>query len=114
MAASFAPSDMNPFEIPDYAAYILAFLTVAPYVLLLNFKALREHAGWFGRFWDRQVASRLDGISTRFFSPAVWLGFLGCLAKAARRPRTVWERTSLGYQPESRSALTTSIVGTNA
>ncbi|MCB1324335.1 MAG: PrsW family intramembrane metalloprotease [Spirochaetales bacterium] len=68
---------MNPFEIPDYAAYILAFLTVAPYVLLLNFKALREHAGWFGRFWDRQVASRLDGISTRFFSPAVWLGFLG-------------------------------------
>ena len=77
MVASFGLSDMDAFEIPDYAAYLLAFLTVAPYVLLLNFKALREHAGWFGRFWDRQVASRLDGVSTRFFSPAVWLGFCG-------------------------------------
>jgi RsiW-degrading membrane proteinase PrsW (M82 family) len=99
-------------EVPRWLSIMLGFMSVGPLMLLFSVKSIKEYGGPVGRLWHRFVEPRLDGVSRRYISLAVFAGMLaGCLSIPIVQSlnELLFSNVSLAFRPREPMALLTQI-----
>ncbi|MCR9141883.1 MAG: PrsW family intramembrane metalloprotease [bacterium] len=99
-------------DLPRWLGIMLGFLSVGPLMLLFSVKSIKQYGGPVGRLWERLIEPRLDGVSRRFVSLAVFAGMAAGMLSipvVVQVNEFLFENVSLAFRPSEPMAILTQI-----